>query len=130
MRSLIYRVMVLVNDYVRADIGADTVDADVALRRSRQWHARMITYNLHHTRLINVCIARLHGLVNVMKKTTLVGDEYDRSLRDLLIMLHPFCPHMTAELWQALCEKRPGVFVSDIIYTFSRSRHCVETSVQ
>jgi leucyl-tRNA synthetase len=54
----------------------------------------------------NTAISQMMILVNALTNTPAKPVS---ALRTLLILLNPFAPHLTSELWQALAEKLPGV---------------------
>jgi len=53
----------------------------------------------------NTAIAQMMILVNALTNTPAKPVS---ALRTLLILLNPFAPHITSELWQILAEKFPG----------------------
>jgi leucyl-tRNA synthetase len=54
----------------------------------------------------NTAISQMMILVNAL---TNAPAKPVSALRTLLILLNPFAPHLTSELWQTLAEKFPGV---------------------
>jgi leucyl-tRNA synthetase len=54
----------------------------------------------------NTAISQMMILVNALTNTPAKPVS---ALRTLLILLNPFAPHLTSELWQTLAEKFPGV---------------------
>jgi leucyl-tRNA synthetase len=53
----------------------------------------------------NTAISQMMILVNALTNTPA---QPVSALRTLLILLNPFAPHLTSELWQTLAEKFPG----------------------
>jgi leucyl-tRNA synthetase len=53
----------------------------------------------------NTAISQMMILVNALTNTPAKPVS---ALRPLLILLNPFAPHLTSELWQTLAEKFPG----------------------
>jgi leucyl-tRNA synthetase len=54
----------------------------------------------------NTAISQMMILVNALTNTPAKSVS---ALRTLLVLLNPFAPHLTSELWQTLAEKFPGV---------------------
>jgi leucyl-tRNA synthetase len=54
----------------------------------------------------NTAISQMMILVNAL---TNAPTKPVSALRTLLILLNPFAPHLTSELWQTLAERSPGV---------------------
>jgi leucyl-tRNA synthetase len=54
----------------------------------------------------NTAISQMMILVNALTNTPAKPLS---ALRTLLVLLNPFAPHLTSELWQILAEKFPGV---------------------
>jgi leucyl-tRNA synthetase len=54
---------------------------------------------------LNTAISQMMILVNAL---TNAPAKSVSALRTLLILLNPFAPHLTSELWQTLAEKFPG----------------------
>ncbi|KHJ44529.1 Anticodon-binding domain protein [Trichuris suis] len=77
-----------------------------SLKEARNYFVRQVTYHMEKSFLFNVAISRLQGLTNALRKCplkTVAGSpEFERSLRCLLIMIHPFAPHISSEFWTAL----------------------------
>src|SRR5947207_3656505 len=59
----------------------------------------------------NTAISQMMILVNAFTNTPVKPVS---ALRTFLLLLNPFAPHLTSELWQVLAEKFPGVFDGDI----------------
>jgi leucyl-tRNA synthetase len=53
----------------------------------------------------NTAISQMMILVNALTNTPVKSVS---ALRTLLVLLNPFAPHLTSELWQTLAEKFPG----------------------
>jgi leucyl-tRNA synthetase len=57
----------------------------------------------------NTAISQMMILVNALIPQSGTPAKSVSALRTLLILLNPFAPHLTSELWQTLAEKFPGV---------------------
>uniref|UniRef100_A0A5S6Q9J2 leucine--tRNA ligase n=1 Tax=Trichuris muris TaxID=70415 RepID=A0A5S6Q9J2_TRIMR len=89
---------------------AEAIDAttEAHLKESSDYFIRQVTYHMEKSFLFNTAISRLQGFTNVLRKCaveTVAGSpEFERCLRSLLIMMHPFAPHVSSEFWDALSE--------------------------
>ena len=76
------------------------------LRQERNTHLRHVNYNYSHTRNLAVVIARLNSLINsawaVPGQVKRDAPEYQQMLGEILILLAPMAPHLSAELWESL----------------------------
>ena len=96
MRRYLGRVWELVLRHVDRTV-SDRTSPD-AQRGPRQRTIRQVTADLEHLRY-NTAIAALMTYTNsLQERSTVLLEE----LRALLLMLAPFAPHMTEELWQRL----------------------------
>jgi leucyl-tRNA synthetase len=57
----------------------------------------------------NTAISQMMILVNALIPQRATPAKPLSALRTLLVLLNPFAPHLTSELWQTLAEKFPGV---------------------
>ncbi|KAF6029980.1 LARS2 [Bugula neritina] len=59
-----------------------------------------LTFNLHD--VVRVLYESLYTLDKVDLNTKILNKAFERCFADMLILLHPFAPHVTAELWEGL----------------------------
>jgi leucyl-tRNA synthetase len=60
----------------------------------------------------NTAISQMMILVNALIPQRGTPTKTVSALRTLLLLLNPFAPHLTSELWQTLAERFPGVGVA------------------
>ncbi len=87
---------------------------ETALRRKLHQTIKKVTEDLDGKFAFNTAISAIMELVNDMYRFADAHEAVEESLakelgRDLLILLAPFVPHMTEELWQGMGEKESSV---------------------
>ncbi len=87
---------------------------ETALRRKLHQTIKKVTEDLDGKFAFNTAISAVMELVNDMYRFADAHEAIEESLakelaRDLLILLAPFVPHMTEELWQGMGEKEASV---------------------
>ncbi|KRY33749.1 putative leucine--tRNA ligase, mitochondrial [Trichinella spiralis] len=79
---------------------------DEYLKENYNHFVREVTFHLEETFLLNVAISRLQGFTNSLRKcspeTIGFNVEFERCLRALLVMIFPFAPNISSELWSIL----------------------------
>ncbi|XP_043264141.1 probable leucine--tRNA ligase, mitochondrial [Colletes gigas] len=83
---------------------------DAYMFDSRNYFLKTVTANITETQQLSVAISRLQGLMNSLRKVSLVcmkkSREFERALAVKIIMLAPFAPHFASELWAAFCSAK------------------------
>lgn len=92
-------------------------DDEKVLRRQLHQTIAKVTEDLDGKFNFNTAISSVMELVNAMylyiEKHETIHDTFAKEiLRDLLLLLSPFVPHITEELWQHLGENEPSVHES------------------
>ena len=87
---------------------------EVALRRRLHQSIAKVTEDLDGKFAFNTAISAIMELVNEMyrfgEKHSTIEDSFAKELlRDLLILLAPFVPHITEELWQGIGAEEVSV---------------------
>jgi leucyl-tRNA synthetase len=88
-------------------LSGDVQDVDPQKSELKVLHAtiKKVTGDIE-TLAFNTAISQMMILVNAL---TNAPAKPLSALRTLLVLLNPFAPHLTSELWQVLAEKFPGV---------------------
>ena len=76
--------------------------ADLALYRKAHWAIDRVTHDIDARYQFNTAIAALHELANVLDEPGAAPDVRRLAYETLLVLLHPFAPHVTEELWERL----------------------------
>jgi leucyl-tRNA synthetase len=108
----INRVWKLVNDRLELVTAAGAVDASTltseerTLRRSVHKTIKKVTEDLEDRFHFNTAIAAVMELLNTLQSTELTSPQWRAVMREALesmvLMLAPFVPHISEELWQIL----------------------------
>ena len=110
------RVWTIVGTY--QDLSKENKDSlsseETALRRKLHQTIKKVTEDLDGKFAFNTAISAVMELVNDMYRFADAHEAIEESLakelgRNLLILLAPFVPHMTEELWQDMGEKEESV---------------------
>jgi len=94
--------------------GADLDDAAKALWRKTHQTIRKVTDDIEHSWQFNTAIAAVMELSNTLaglKPSAGAVPVVRLALESMVRLLHPFIPHVTEELWQALGHE-PSVFAA------------------
>ena len=112
----IYRFLGRVYRFVTRNLDRAGRDAAGAADRKvlRKLHQtlRKITEDFETRWHFNTCIASIMELVNVLyaEEASISGRGHGRrSLEKLALMLAPFAPYLSQEIWEELGQRRPGV---------------------
>ncbi len=110
------RVWVATSDYLEMDAekSRNLSEEETALRRRLHQTIAKVTEDLDGKYNFNTAISSVMELVNAMylykeKHSSIHADLRRELLRDLLLLLAPFVPHITEELWQGLGEPEKSV---------------------
>uniref|UniRef100_A0A0K0G4C9 leucine--tRNA ligase n=1 Tax=Strongyloides venezuelensis TaxID=75913 RepID=A0A0K0G4C9_STRVS len=109
------RIGSLVNSYIDArkngtlfDIEKIDKKKEKELKEVYNYHIRNITISLEDLHLLNTAVAKIIGLINILKKVDPkyieYSPEFERCLHSIVIMLQVFAPHTSQELWSALSQ--------------------------
>ena len=115
----VWRLVMVENqagDWVLAE---DVRDVEPQKKELKALHAtiKKVSSDIE-TLSFNTAISQMMILVNALTNTEIKPVP---ALRTFLILLNPFAPHLSSELWQILAEKFPGV--SEDIVSQSWPRH-------
>ncbi|XP_055342942.1 leucine--tRNA ligase, mitochondrial-like [Paramacrobiotus metropolitanus] len=73
---------------------------------SRNYYLKGVNWAMDISFSMNMAIAKLLGLTNSLRKipSSIIASspEYHKTLQQIVIMLFPFIPHFSAELWSAV----------------------------
>jgi leucyl-tRNA synthetase len=110
------RVWAITGDFLQMETctGEELCSAEKDLRRRLHQSIEKVTSDLEGKYSFNTAISSIMELVNAMylykEKNASVHAAFRKEiLRDLLILLAPFVPHITEELWQDLGEPEKSV---------------------
>ncbi|CEF66092.1 Aminoacyl-tRNA synthetase, class Ia domain and Leucine-tRNA ligase family and Valyl/Leucyl/Isoleucyl-tRNA synthetase, editing domain and Aminoacyl-tRNA synthetase, class 1a, anticodon-binding domain and Rossmann-like alpha/beta/alpha sandwich fold domain-containing protein [Strongyloides ratti] len=109
------RLASLTNNYILArkkdipfDVNKMNNKLEKELKSSYNFYIRNVTIALEDLHLHNTAIAKMIGLINVLKKVDPKAIEhsleFERCLFSLIIMLQIFAPHTSQELWSAITK--------------------------
>ena len=113
------RVWTIVGKYL--DLNKETKGKlssdEFALRRKLHQTIKKVTEDLDGKFAFNTAISSIMELVNDMYRFVEGHDTIEESLakelnRNLLILLAPFVPHITEELWQDVGEKKESIHLA------------------
>ena len=106
------RVWKLVHDKLELVAGAKAIDLaaltaeERSLRRNVHKTIRKVTDDLEERFHFNTAIAAVMELLNILQSTELPSPQYaavmKEALESLVLLLAPFVPHISEELWQRL----------------------------
>jgi len=106
------RVWKLVHDKLELVAGAKAIDLaaltaeERSLRRNVHKTIRKVTDDLEERFHFNTAIAAVMELLNILQSTELSSPQYGavmkEALESLVLLLAPFVPHISEELWQRL----------------------------
>ncbi len=109
------RVWRIVHRYAALPTHDDALtESEIALRRKLHQTVQKVTSDLDGRFNFNTAISSIMELVNAMYAfdgdTVRIGRAFRKELlRDLILMLAPFTPHIAEELWQGLGETEASV---------------------
>ncbi|MFA4818306.1 MAG: alpha/beta fold hydrolase [Patescibacteria group bacterium] len=114
LRRFLERVWNLILNYKNTSKAEVALEPTVNLRRATAQTIKKVTADIEAFRF-NTAISALMKLVNDLSVTPAPVDtkEYAGAIRTLLILLYPFAPHITAELWSRASVLRDSYFPDD-----------------
>jgi len=114
LRRFLERVWNLILNYKNTSKAEVALEPTVNLRRATAQTIKKVTADIEAFRF-NTAISALMKLVNDLSVTPAPVDtkEYAGAIRTLLILLYPFAPHITAELWSRASVLRDSYFPTD-----------------
>eukprot|EP00048_Salpingoeca_helianthica_P006905 m.104201 g.104201 ORF g.104201 m.104201 type:complete len:869 (-) comp14167_c0_seq2:56-2662(-) len=97
----------------KAAVSAEQVKVD--LRLATHTTIRNVTHSFNVTHTFNHAVGELMKLSNTLRDLPqahrdLAPDQFNESLRTLLVLLAPMAPHVAAELWSAMADLPSGPF--------------------
>ncbi|MBK7975663.1 MAG: leucine--tRNA ligase [Deltaproteobacteria bacterium] len=102
----IWRGLLVELDMLTSAAAATSIEglegADLELYRKAHWAIERVTHDIDARYQFNTAIAALHELANVLDEPGAAPAVRRFAYETLLVLLHPFAPHVTEELWERL----------------------------